>query len=217
MSHEFPSQSSQYINAPQAVEVPSLQPFSESDSPDAIALRSAISILQIQRQQALRDIISLEQQKKLAAADPQAFARAVATSKIKTKSTGPLDIQSSFASTQPYGSNTQNEEQGKTDTEMGKETDTKMGEESRPFEDIPGPQTVVRCPPINWAKYHVLGQPLDNLHEEQRRRPVGGQSTEDGAHIRGEDHVIAAPYNPWKDRLEPNKMRISPGSSRGSD
>lgn len=61
----------------------------------------------------------------------------------------------------------------------------------------------MRCPPVNWAKYHVVGEALDKLHEEQRRRPVNDQGNDDTLGVEGEDHIIAAPYNPWKDRLGP--------------
>lgn len=48
---------------------------------------------------------------------------------------------------------------------------------------------MVRCPPIEWAKYHVVGEALDKLHMEQQ----------DGA--QGTESVIAGPYNPFVDRL----------------
>lgn len=37
--------------------------------------------------------------------------------------------------------------------------------------DLPKPQEIFRCPPIEWEKYRVLGAPLDKLVEEQQRRP----------------------------------------------
>lgn len=63
------------------------------------------------------------------------------------------------------------------------------------FSNIPSPQDVVRCPPIEWAKYHILGEPLDKLHKEQRMRPgVGGHQ--------GRESVIAAAYSPFADKLD---------------
>lgn len=205
MSNELPPESSQYQHASQPTEVLPLQPFSESDNPDAIALRSAISILQIQRQQALRDLTTLEKQKKSAAADPKAFTTALMTGEVKEVPTGPLSSRTSFRLPSDNVQK-QNGERSESDTEAHKKTTRSA------FGDIPGSQDVVRCPPINWAKYHVLGQPLDTLHEEQRRRPLDGQRSEDGQN-RGEQHVIAAPYDPFSDRLAPKSTRPAPSSS----
>ncbi|KAL8778886.1 MAG: hypothetical protein Q9213_007201 [Squamulea squamosa] len=203
MSNEIPPQSSQCHNSLQTTEVHPLQRFSESDNPDAIALRSAISILQIQRQQALRDLTTLEQQKKLAAADPKAFTAALLAGEVKEKSTGSLSSQMSFPP-RSYDIQGQSDEQAASDTETCEKTMHPA------FGDIPGDQDIVRCPPINWAKYHLLGQPLDVLHEEQRRRPVDGQHKMEGH--RGEEHVIAAPYDPLKDRLAPNSTKFTLGN-----
>ncbi|KAI4236850.1 MAG: hypothetical protein L6R40_006039 [Gallowayella cf. fulva] len=198
MSNDFPPQNTPHNDAAPTLEVPPLQPFSESDNPDAIALRSAIAILQLQRQQTLRDLVSLERQKKLAVASPEGFAKAVATGEIKTRSTGPLGFPTGFAPPQSQSADDGNEEQQASGTQ------TRDNAVHSAFEDIPAPQSIVRCPPVNWAKYHVLGQPLDDLHEEQRRRPVDGHGKQNDAPARGEEHVIAAPYNPFKDRLEPS-------------
>ncbi|KAL8676084.1 MAG: hypothetical protein Q9186_007360 [Xanthomendoza sp. 1 TL-2023] len=204
MSNDLSTQHAPHNERPQLPELPPLQPFAESENPDAIALRAAISVLQIQRQQALRDLVSLEQQKKLAAANPQAFVRAVASGAVKTRSTGPSEFQTSFASLHSDSNEDEGEEQ------LGSDTVTPEQAAHSAFEDIPGPQNIVRCPPVNWAKYHVLGQPLDDLHEEQRRRPADGHTSEDKVQLRGEEHVIAAPYNPWKDRLEPRTKKKDP-------
>ncbi|KAL9595937.1 MAG: hypothetical protein Q9179_004790 [Wetmoreana sp. 5 TL-2023] len=200
MSNSLPSQDSKgYQQAPpvQASPTPPLQAFSESDNPDAIALRSAISVLQIQRQQSLRDLTSLERQKKTAATDPEGFATAVAAGKIKTQSTGILGCTPSFTPSAPLRLENPNDAETESDTEAYAEP------RALNFEDIPGPQSVVRCPPINWAKYHVLGEPLDKLHEEQRRRPVNDRAIDDESQTRGEEHIVAAPFDPWRDKLEP--------------
>ncbi|KMP09966.1 hypothetical protein CIHG_04270 [Coccidioides immitis H538.4] len=70
---------------------PAPVPISESDNPDAIALRSAISVLQIQKQQTLRDIRTLEKLKQAAAENPEAFAKDVVKGDI-TVSGGEMDI-----------------------------------------------------------------------------------------------------------------------------
>ncbi|KAL9608085.1 MAG: hypothetical protein Q9167_007059 [Letrouitia subvulpina] len=171
---------------------PPLEPLSESNNTDAIALRSAISILQIQRQQAIRDVQALERQKIAAIADPEAFSRDVATGKLKTVPSGVLEQIST-----PFSKN-EDDAISDGDIEMG----DCPPERASKFEDIPGPQNVVRCPPINWAKYHILGEPLDKLHEEQKIRPSGGRPGMSELGGRGEEHVIAAPYDPWKDKIE---------------
>lgn len=182
--------------------MPPLEPFSESDNPDAIALRSTLSILQIQRQQALRDLKTLEHQKTVAAADPEAFSKAAVAGKIRTRSSGVLGSEPGFSPAPTQAPGAHHDE----DLGMGA-TNVNVPDEKK-FGDIPGPQSVVRCPPINWAKYHILGEPLDRLHEEQRRRPAADHNDADNSQV-GEEHIIAAPYNPWKDHLEPNTTRAN--------
>ena len=178
----------QYATPPQ---IPQPQPISESDNPDAIALRSAISILQIQRQQSLRDLQALERQKRAAVADPKEFAKEVASGKVRTASTDVLD--------QSLPATSMNEDA--VEDEEVSTIEAQPAAKASKFEVIPGPQKIVRCPPVNWAKYHVIGQPLNKLHEEQRKRPSGGRAGLEGREQRGEEHMIAAPYNPWKDKL----------------
>ena len=182
-------QSAPTPNTPQP---PPLLPFSESDNSDAIALRAAISILQLQRQQSLRDLKTLEQQKKAAVADPEAFAADVAAGKVKTASqSGPLAGGDDF-------------QDSALDSD---EDDNRSSQTSSRFDTIPGPQNIVRTPPINWAKYHIVGEALDKLHEEQRARPTPGQPRRDDDPIRAPKHVIAAPYSPWADKQADSPMR----------
>lgn len=86
------------------------------------------------------------------------------------------------------------------------------------FEDIPGPQNIVRCPPIEWGKYRVVGEALDKLHEEERRRPGGERAVEDvaGARVRVPEAVIAAPYDAFLDRLGEEGMRTRRRTREGS-
>lgn len=172
---------------------PPLLPFSESENPDAIALRSAISILQIQRQQSLRDLKVLEQQKQVALADPEAFLAEVAAGNMKTSSSGKLVVGPKLD--RPSRADAEDPQIDPHD-----DAEQPIQQESK-FSDIPGPQNVIRAPPINWAKYHIVGEALDKLHEEQRARPTSGQPRRDEEGSRGPVHVIAAPYNPWTDKL----------------
>ncbi|MCJ1301896.1 hypothetical protein MMC08_004697 [Hypocenomyce scalaris] len=180
-------------------------PISESDNSDAIALRSAISILQIQRQQSLRDLKTLEKQKQAAVANPEPFAQDLSTGKVKSAPTGGL-----FNGTSDSNNTGSAQDKEDSDNEYGAtQTNSKFG-------TIPGPQNVVRCPPINWAKYHVIGEALDKLHEEQRVRPTPGEPHRDEQHTRAPEHVVAAPYRPWADKITEPPMRTRSVAKKGS-
>lgn len=191
---------------PNTIRQPPPVPISESDNPDAIALRSAISILQIQRQQSLRDLKTLEEQKHAAVANPQAFAQDLSAGKVKSASTAGL-----FNGT--LGSH--NSPAPRPDEEdSGGQHATKRANSN--FGTIPGPQSVVRCPPINWAKYHIVGEALDKLHEEQRARPTPGEPQRDEHPARAAEHVVAAPYRPWADKITESPMRTRSVAKKGS-
>lgn len=66
------------------------------------------------------------------------------------------------------------------------------------FPKIPGAQDVVRTPYINWAKYGIVGAPLDSMHAQQQRWPGSTNFTSD----RGREYSIAAPYSPFHDELQ---------------
>ena len=176
-------------------------PFSESDNTDAMALRSAISILQIQRQQVLRDMKALEEDRKRAVASPERFADAVAAGQIKTTRSGGLFVGPHPDPPEPAGG----DHQDGIDTHGDEER--KHISQKLDFGHFPGAQNVVRCPPVNWAKYHIVGESLDKLHEEQRARPAPSQPHTDMESERAGQHVIAAPYDPWTDTLPESSMR----------
>jgi len=167
-------------------------PISESENPDAIALRSAISILQLQKQQSLRDIQTLDRMKKAAAADPEGFAKELAAGNLT--SSPPRGGILNF-------------------TDLDDENESGRKGRASEFGKIPQPQNIVRMPPINWAKYQIVGEPLDRMHEEQRRRPSPGEPRREDPTQRAPEHFIAAPYRPLVDKLEtPGKPR---GTSKG--
>ncbi|MCJ1337542.1 hypothetical protein MMC09_002824 [Bachmanniomyces sp. S44760] len=163
--------------------------ISESQNPDAIALRSALSILQIQRQQSLRDMRTLEKQKLAAVMDPEAFARAVANGEIQSAPQAGI-----------CGIGHRNEVGIEAD---GNDPTANESYSNPSFGTIPGPQNIIRSPPINWAKYHVVGSALDGLHEEQTSHPTNDESQRrmQTDYARPPKHVIAAPYRPWVDDL----------------
>ncbi|KAF7596139.1 hypothetical protein BBP40_003037 [Aspergillus hancockii] len=169
---------------------PASVPISESENPDAIALRSTISILQLQKEQGLRDIRKLERLKAAAAADPERFARELAAGNLTAKDPGGFV---NFTH---------------TDDDDEEEDDGLENSKERGMETIPTPQNVVRMPPINWSKYQIVGEPLDRMHEEQRQRPSLGEPRREEPTQRAQEHVLASPYRPLVDKLEsPDKVK----------
>ncbi|EAW14233.1 uncharacterized protein ACLA_072660 [Aspergillus clavatus NRRL 1] len=165
---------------------PAPVPISESENPDAIALRSAISVLQLQKQQSIRDIQALEKLKKVAVADPEAFARELAAGNLAVAKDqgGFVNFTHNDSAASRNGS------------------DGSMKEVLADIGPIPAPQNVVRMPPVNWAKYQVVGESLDRMHEDQLRRPSPGEPRRQDPTQRAPEHVIASPYRPLVDKLE---------------
>lgn len=93
-----------------------------------------------------------------------------------------------------------------------------------PWANLPKPQDIARCPPINWAQYAVQGEALDRLHSEQLSRPTlgtpavlntngtyeftGAPNPNDGKRVDG----IAVPFNPLRDKIV-DKKTARPGAS----
>ena len=198
----------------EAQELPPSQPISISDNPDAIALRAAMSVLQIQRQQALRDMKTLEVQKEKALEDPEGFARGVSEGKIKAR--GMTGIVPAADERDDDADNGGDE----MDTEVqGHKLDGEEGGKEASFGTIPSAQNVVRMPPVNWAKYHIVGESLDKLHEEQRARPSQSFPLRDEdlrPRERAPQSIIAAPYDPWNDRLGSRPTKSKGGAKKKS-
>lgn len=215
-----PRQPPTYVSEPPPV------PISESDNPDVIALRSAISILQIQKQQALKDIRTLDHLKQLADKDPEWFAREILASREDNNgSTDGLPDLSNIgfggADAEVEEEDEEEEEEEKEGAENQKQDGGKDISPSSLKGKIPKPQNVVRMPPINWAKYQIVGEPLDKMHQEQLLRPSSGEPRpydydttqqprqQQLPQQRAPEHVLAAPYRPLVDKLE------SPVKSKG--
>lgn len=79
MDLQTPPQSSRNQRPPAPV------PLDLATNADAIALRSAMSILQLQKRQALADIQTLEAQKQMALDDVRGFAQATAAGKVTSR------------------------------------------------------------------------------------------------------------------------------------
>lgn len=170
------------------IDEPEPIPISLGENSDAIALKAALSILQLQKQQSLRDIRQLDRLKAAANSEPEAFVEALKAGKLSQMlPQAVVDV------------NDDDEDDG--DNEKPAKVSGGSGKLETGFGRFPRPQNVVRCPPINWAKYHVVGGSLDKLHEEQRRRPEPGSPSRD-EYGRPPEHVIAAPYRPFIDKLQ---------------
>lgn len=134
-------------------------------------------------------------------ADPEAFVVDVVAGKLKTSSgNGPLagpNLGKEYKASPDLQDPALDSDEG---YERSSQTASKFG-------TVPGPQNIVRSPPINWAKYHIVGESLDKLHEEQRARPNPGQPRRDDDPLRAPKHVIAKPYSPWADKIPDSPMR----------
>lgn len=193
---------------------PPSQPFSSEDSADAIALRAAISALQFQKQKAQGDLQSLEALKSQALQEPERFRRELVAGNLKEQRHGFGAIRDVLEAPGEEGDDDDEvvlgaEEErelpaSRTVIQPGSQSSphnsapTRPSETQAPFPRIPGPQDVVRMPPVNWDKYNIVGEPLDALHEQQRRWPgsVPGQEN------RGREHSVLAPYSPFYDQLD---------------
>jgi hypothetical protein len=175
---------------PEWIDEPEPLPVSLEDNPDAIALRSAISILQMQRQQSLQDIKILDKMKAAALREPEKFVEDLKAGRLQKPD--PVGIITMDDSDDDMTENPPKGIDG---------IDTASAAAPDQFGKFPNPQSVVRSPAINWDKYHVVGESLDKLHEQQRKRPGSNYMAEDHGRQQPEN-VIAAPYRPFIDKLE---------------
>lgn len=192
-----------------AVAMPAPEPISLDENTDAIALRSAIAILQIQARKAEGDIKTLARIRQKALADPQAYAEAVKAGEIVSEGGdlfNPLPLEDEDEEDDEDDDDVKME--GVEDT--GAKVDAPKDEK---WEKLPKPQQVVRMPPINWEKYGVMGESLDKLHADQKKRPnegkpqvIGrdGKLGYGGDAARREYQGVAAPYTPGKDKINKN-------------
>ena len=209
---------------------PPPQPFSSEDSADAVALRAAISSLQFQKQKAKSDLQTLDTLKKQALAEPQRYKRELVAGRLKEQRPDFGSIRDVLDAPEEEGDDEDEVVLGAREGDESPMSRTgsqpsgqARGQDSSPrqttgtdapFSRIPGPQDIVRMPPINWDKYHVVGESLDALHEQQRRWPgsVPGQDN------RGREHSVAAPYSPFYDTLDQqqNTRNDSYGNALGT-
>lgn len=124
----------------------------------------------------------MEKLKGAAAADPEKFAQELADGKLSKKDQGGIvDL------------NHDDEDNEENEETADASQNSKIG-------SIPAPQNVVRMPPVNWAKYKVVGESLDKMHEEQLLRPSIGEPRREEAPA--PEYMLASPYQPLADKLE---------------
>lgn len=200
---------------------PHPQPFSSEDSTDAIALRAAISSLQLQKKKAQEDIRTLEKVRKQALQDPGRFREELAAGRVQERKMTAGDLRAILDADSDDDDDDEDEVMNDESTKNNEDTTagaertengTHGSDAAKPFPQIPGPQNVVRMPHINWDKYHVAGEPLDRMHEQQRRWPGNVAYGTD----RGREFAVAAPYSPWLDTLEGGDGQERKDSAGGS-
>ncbi|KAL2756421.1 hypothetical protein ACRALDRAFT_1063629 [Sodiomyces alcalophilus JCM 7366] len=235
-----------------AIPPPPTIPIDFDANPDVLALQSAISILQMQRQRATNDIRTLSAAKDAAIADPPAFLADLTSGRLRNQSE-PLFAAAAPGSAprgDPDSSSASSDEDDQMDVDGQQSTSTATRQSAKkererkekkqqqqqqrsknkntarqpaepsarpapppPWTELPRPQNVVRCPPINWSQYAVVGESLDKLHAEQLRRPDQGQPAVMGPggtydfRASGEANPtefvgVAAPYAPGRDKIE---------------
>ena len=137
--------------------------------------------------------------KSAVAADPERFAQELAAGNLSEGDRGgfvnlDLSRDSEDDDDEGQGGGGGGDEASES---KGKDTFANLGK-------IPTPQNVVRMPPINWAKYQIVGESLDKMHAEQLRRPSPGETRREESQ-RAPEHTLASPYRPLVDKLESPK------------
>lgn len=174
-------------------------PVSETDNPDAIALRSAISLLQLQRDKAKRDLKALQDLQQQAVQDPHAFVRSLQQQR-NDQASAPSDMLTpTLADLADLAARESAHDASPHDADTARKDSVAVETDAPKFPPIPQPQNVVRCPPVNWAKYHIVGEPLDKLHDEQKRYPGSTEPPRTQQGTRAPPHRVAAPYSPFTD------------------
>ena len=161
---------------------PAPLPIGESSNVDAMALKSAISVLQVQKQKSKNDLQTLQQLREAASQNPGYFAEQLMSGNLKHEPSPGNPLQATFESS--------------IDDEDDLDGQPAQESSSQALPKFPTPQNVFRCPPVNWAEYHVVGESLDKIHEDQIRRPPAGEPFREEAR----EHVVAAPYSPFLDK-----------------
>lgn len=203
-----------------AAPAPPTQALDHEANPDVIALRSAISILQMQKQRATSHIRHLERARAEAMQRPEEFLRDFARGRVQVGE--PPRPRAAHA-----GNDDEEEDDDSDDSDEDMQQENQDGtaatkppgpgrgeeREEKAWSRLPGPQNVVRCPPVNWAQYAVVGESLDKLHADQQRRPAQGtpatrnpdgtwEHRGGGGQGQQQYRGVAAPFSPFVDKVE---------------
>ncbi|KAF2831643.1 hypothetical protein CC86DRAFT_141830 [Ophiobolus disseminans] len=195
--------------------------ISESENPDAIALRSAISLLQLQREKSRQDLKALAELKSVAVSDPLGFARSIQENRAQAARSYSDILTPTLANLTDAASD---DAPGVKEVEQAAaarkdSADVGATAAKSTFPAIPQPQNIVRCPPVNWAKYHVVGEPLDKMHEEQKKWPGHSEPPRLQSGQRAPPHAIVSPYSPLTDgigKTKPTSQTPQPPPAKGS-
>jgi hypothetical protein len=212
---QFPPPRQTYAHSSQttatAIPPPPVEPIDFNSNPDVLALKSAISLLQMQSAKARRDMVTLQKAKTAALDEPDAFLADLSSGKV-TMSGGQL--RSERRKTEDTSEDDDDEDEERADEEMTDAAGPDTGKEStkasktsksankktkaaptkhepepmvldegepKPWATLPKQQNIYRTPPINWSQYAVAGDSLDKLHNEQVARPSQGVPATVGA------------------------------------
>ncbi|KAJ4992095.1 hypothetical protein SVAN01_02416 [Stagonosporopsis vannaccii] len=189
-------------------------PISDSENPDAIALRSAISLLQIQREKSKRDLKALEELKHAAVQDPASFMRSLQDQRAQAARAHNDVLTPTLAGLSDVAQSNGDDSATGQQSGAGRKDSASIDSRTAPkFPAIPQPQNVVRCPPIEWAKYHIVGEPLNKMHDEQKKWPGSSEPPKLANGHRAPPHSVAAPYSPFKDAVGTKSKSPSTGPS----
>lgn len=180
--------------------------ISESENPDAIALRSAISILQLQREKSKQDLKALAELKTVAVADPRGFVQSIQENRAKVAQTYNDLLTPTLANLTNAASAEMSDAPAGVDARKDS-ADMGAPEAKSNFPAVPQPQNIVRCPPVNWAKYHIVGEPLDKMHEEQQKWPGSSEPPRLQSGLRAPPHEVTRKYSPQKDGISTGKTK----------
>lgn len=160
---------------------PKSRAVSPSQNPDVLALRSALSILQLQRRQSEADLTALALLKKAALEEPDLFLDWLDKSTQHESDISSNTNQARSQTSRLYNHNHANLSQStNTSDTTGPDCERTAFLTSQPHpERLPQPQNIIRMPKINWHKYHVAGGSLERLHTESRLRPLLGNPRTD--------------------------------------
>ncbi|KAK1825675.1 hypothetical protein QBC39DRAFT_366299 [Podospora conica] len=158
---------------------------------------------------------TLARAKAAALADPEGFVADLTAGRVRSEG-DPLMGATSYSSSSSSSDDEDDDEDDEDSDGTAARKRHRSNDSAPPWTRLPRPQTVVRCPPINWAQYGVVGESLDKLHAEQVAAPTAGVpaplgpggSYEFKAAVDGQQPPanrlvgVAAPYAPGKDKIE---------------